>query len=864
MRLQHVCLACRLRYGRQSVSAITKSAVERPLHSKSGHSIRRRSSTQAQPKPPRVVTPSDNIHAPVFHPLRWRPPQSQRSSKSTPGTRNLSVEAFDHLSAEQRIQIANLSQVKGKLVEIVNEDLTLTRQERATVTVPQALKSLHDRKSVAYHVLAANVDLDAIAKQYSTTMLDNFAYTIERIKRYKNPTTPNPVRDSRARDCLIDLGILSTVHDEGAAEGHVDLSAHSNIPGAVEFEPTPAEAPLAADYEKALEDQTKVSLEKRAQREDEDNYEPSTDMQGDRIADLNLISLQSMRAQDEPLTALSHGDVKVPGLSFDLSRVLFNPGVYHLQDPRSRIYNFDPYLEKVMPVNEFNFDALNQYITSSKDTYLRDLALQQGKRYIGSSSSMSGALTHFHFLLSAWRPLQFNNMSRAFSENSTSFTKFYKGPSAVFLRYQDGAYAVDADKEFDSANVLMSLGRSLEKLLTLEKDKFEQYRKTNDPDTLVSTDPESYHYGELGPFLMRSQLDAHDPRLPGTGMFDLKTRAVVAIRMSMSDHERGLGYQIKSRFGTWESYEREFYDMGRAAFLKYSLQVRMGRMDGIFVAYHNVERLFGFQYLPLPEMDAVLHGTTDRTLGDREFSLSVRLLGEIFDRATKRFPKQSIRFHFETREATEIREPVPYMMIFAEPMSEDAVNEIQTSKKEEIKTIEKQLMNAAQSPPPEDTGTSFSDASVADTLSPSPPTPSMSSPPDPPSTADTSFLDSLPSLLQTSSNPTPVLALKLVSRSQVNNTYYARPSDLRDSDEWTLEYNLTEYDDKKGHHLYTACKNRRATASVLAKQENEWENNGYMRALRSRSEEGRAWRNWRDEADKRMGEKRVLYPEMVK
>jgi hypothetical protein len=30
---------------------------------------------------------------------------------------------------------------------------------------------------------------------------------------------------------------------------------------------------------------------------------------------------------------------------------------------------------------------------------------------------------------------------------------------------------------------------------------------------------------------MRSQLDAYDPRLPGTGMFDLKTRAAVSIRM---------------------------------------------------------------------------------------------------------------------------------------------------------------------------------------------------------------------------------------------------------------------------------------------------------------------------------------------
>lgn len=39
--------------------------------------------------------------------------------------------------------------------------------------------------------------------------------------------------------------------------------------------------------------------------------------------------------------------------------------------------------------------------------------------------------------------------------------------------------------------------------------------------------------------------------------------------------------------------------MTRSAFLKYSMQVRIGDMDGIFVAYHNTARIFGFQYISL-------------------------------------------------------------------------------------------------------------------------------------------------------------------------------------------------------------------------------------------------------------------------
>ena len=139
---------------------------------------------------------------------------------------------------------------------------------------------------------------------------------------------------------------------------------------------------------------------------------------------------------------------------------------------------------------------------------------------------------------------------------------------------------------------------------------------------------------------MRSQLDAYDSRLPGTGMFDLKTRATVSIRMMMSDYQAGTGYEIKQTQGKYESFEREYYDLLRSAALKYSLQVRMGRMDGIFVAYHNVMRLFGFQYISLSELDYALHGQFNVELGDREFKLSLILLNKVINKATEKFPGQ--------------------------------------------------------------------------------------------------------------------------------------------------------------------------------------------------------------------------------
>ena len=423
-------------------------------------------------------------------------------------------------------------------------------------------------------------------------------------------------------------------------------------------------------------------------------------------------NIQHLEADKLQITALDLEQPPVPGLSHGLERVLFNPGVYHLQDPRSRVYNFDPYLQSIMPVKEFDFKALKEYITSSRDTALRDLASTHNKRYVGSSSSMTGILAHFHFLLSQWRPINTSMLSREFPEKHVyKFTEIQRTPTAIFLKWRDGSYAIDADKEFANANILMSLGKSMEKLLILGTEDFERYRKSS-PDKVSIEDqtaPESYHYSTMGDFIMRSQLDAHDPRLPGTGMFDLKTRAVVSVRMDMENYEESKGYQIKSRQGAWESYEREYYDMIRAAFLKYSLQVRMGRMDGIFVAFHNIDRIFGFQYVSLAEMDSTLHSQWDTSLGDQEFKLSVSLLNEVLNKATKKYPDtvsrmngdsialltspQSLRLHFETREAQ-----TPFMYIFAEPVTEDQITAIQTANDAKIQAIEDELMGNKAGP----------------------------------------------------------------------------------------------------------------------------------------------------------------------
>lgn len=332
----------------------------------------------------------------------------------------------------------------------------------------------------------------------------------------------------------------------------------------------------------------------------------------------------------------------VKKLCYDLDRVLFKQGAYNLQDPRTGVFNFDHYLQHIMPAEEFDFDSLGAFVTSSKDKVLQDIAKKHRKSYVGSTSSMTSVLAQFHFLLSNFRPLNFARISSGFPNPSQTFTEFTRLPAAICLRYKDGVYALDADKSFDRGTILSQLGQSMEKLLLLPQEQYEQYRLSS-PDKVpeeVKNTPEAYHYSTIGNFVFRSQLDGHHDWLPGTGIFDVKTRACVTIRMNAANYKEMSGYQIKGLYGEWESFEREYVDMLRSTMLKYSLQVRMGRMDGIFVAFHNTEQIFGFQYIPLSEMDLAIHGQENLALGDQEFKFSVQMFSDILDKVTEAYPNQ--------------------------------------------------------------------------------------------------------------------------------------------------------------------------------------------------------------------------------
>ncbi|KAI8069944.1 mitochondrial protein Pet127-domain-containing protein [Gongronella butleri] len=382
----------------------------------------------------------------------------------------------------------------------------------------------------------------------------------------------------------------------------------------------------------------------------------------------------------------SKTQVPVATLEHGLQKTLFKRGVHPLRNPLNNKLHFSPFLEKLTQPDEFDYDALQPYITSSKDKTLEEMAKETKARFVGSTSSVSGILSQIYFLLSNSRPVDKSFLSSSYTNPPFRHTRGARCPKAIYLRFKDGTYAVDVDKSFDiDTNVLAHMGKSMEKLLTSPPDEYNRFLKANSSSITEEerNAPEAFAYGRFGDLLLRSQLDCYHHKLPRR-TFDLKTRATMPVRLDIPHYRDYYNYTLEQYLGLFYSFEREYFDMVRSAFLKYSFQVRIGHMDGIMVTYHNTDKIFGFQYISREEMDARLFGTTK--MGDEAFKNSLAMMQLIFQRATKRFPEQTLRLTFDAS-AKQVRS----MKVYVEPVPEDNSNSnsmsMSNAKKEETTTI---------------------------------------------------------------------------------------------------------------------------------------------------------------------------------
>lgn len=365
--------------------------------------------------------------------------------------------------------------------------------------------------------------------------------------------------------------------------------------------------------------------------------------------------------QDGHIVQVKAPDSKhIPKIAHDLDRVLFSPGVHFLQDPRTRIYNFTPYLKSILPYENFDDSKLPTFVTPSNDEFLLKAATENDKKFYSSTSSMTLVLFQFFLFLN-----NYTNSKKSVSR--FDFPSFSKStldlpacvivePKGVNEKTKKPLYSVTSDKLTDKEILLSAMGHCLETLLTTSEENFKQFvkadsnsevsqRKTSETEENTPDSPAEnvYNYLSYGDFLMRSQLDCHDPRLPGNGTFDLKTRAVCAIRYDQRSDASKSTYQIWKLKGLKESFEREYEDLIRTgALLKYSFQARIGQMDGIYVAYHNINSFFGFQYIPLTEIDKVFysHASVEKLLENSDSVDALRLNDQL--------PSDFAEFQFKT------------------------------------------------------------------------------------------------------------------------------------------------------------------------------------------------------------------------
>lgn len=152
--------------------------------------------------------------------------------------------------------------------------------------------------------------------------------------------------------------------------------------------------------------------------------------------------------------------------------------------------------------------------------------------------------------------------------------------------------------------------------------------------------------------MLRSQIDCKGKDADGNDIvFELKTRAAAVLRYDIKNYIDYLGYEIIKKRGKHSSFEREYYDLIRGGFLRYIMQCKIGGMNGAFIAYHNTQKIFGFEYITLKEMEQRVFGCSE--FSDEVFKASLTLIEKVFDHILADFgedPNQILKLGFYANE----------------------------------------------------------------------------------------------------------------------------------------------------------------------------------------------------------------------
>lgn len=276
-------------------------------------------------------------------------------------------------------------------------------------------------------------------------------------------------------------------------------------------------------------------------------------------------------------------------------------------------------------LSDFPYNRLNQFIPPLHHPTLATLASIHNVRYASSTSSFTCLVSQLIMNFSRNRQIDFFPSPSAYYFKPKTLTLTCRSPTSCILTRRDNTYIISIEKPAEeNPSILSKLGNSLELYLLSTPSEFSSFLNGKQ---LKTYGDDGFEFTKFDKFLIRSQIDMKQD----TNLIDLKTRATYPIRMDIENYTKYLDYEIKTTLGTWFSWEREYFDLSRSAFLKWSLQARFGNMHGMYVVYHNTRKLMGTQFISVDTMDQVLFGST--FLANKFFENSIVILGELFDLA---------------------------------------------------------------------------------------------------------------------------------------------------------------------------------------------------------------------------------------
>lgn len=258
--------------------------------------------------------------------------------------------------------------------------------------------------------------------------------------------------------------------------------------------------------------------------------------------------------------------------------------------------SFD-FLSTIPEPEELDVSHIPPYTKPSNDSLLLDFAKRSNSKFVMSTSTISSCLMQIFFMFQNFSNPNERNVSNKLWGVSGKYMVSQRKPTTCILRrvadpiYRKdntsnepsiGVWALDSDTTplNPESEILMFLGKILERMYTMEVDDFDSLlvKSKQDLSKGLVLEEDYHRFMKVNDDIcLRSQIDCKSDLEDGSSIvYEIKTRAVAPIRYDMQYYKSFLDYRIDRITGFHSSFEREFYDLVRGAFLKYYFQLRIG------------------------------------------------------------------------------------------------------------------------------------------------------------------------------------------------------------------------------------------------------------------------------------------------